>query len=97
LAKQLDKAKRVLFSPHDDLELSVLLARLSEVVGTSVTFSHLVRACLVIVDHSAPELFTEASKAKLTRPPNNSPADITLFERDLAKLIHRSVKKASSL
>ncbi len=96
-ADKLTRQKRLMLSPKEELAIEKLVARVAEQLGTTLRLSHLLRACLILLQHAEPQILRRAMSTKLNRPPNEMANVLGDFERRLARLLLVSLKEAGRL
>jgi hypothetical protein len=94
---KLTRQKRLMLSPAEEKAINALVGRIAEKLDTTVRFSHLLRACLVVMHHAEPQILQRAASTKLARPPNEMADVLGEFERRLARLLLVSFKDSGKL
>ena len=89
---KLTRQKRLMLSPAEEKVINALVTRIADELGTTVRLSHLLRACLVIMQHAEPQILRRAASTQMTRPPNEMADVLGDFERRLARLLLVSFK-----
>lgn len=78
----------------DRVEISQLVNRQAQALGTPVNFSHMMRAWVNILRHSENEILRGLQKIRLKRPANEDALALADFERALADVYLEALKKA---
>lgn len=76
------------------VEMSQLITRQAQALGTPVNFSHVMRAWLNILRHSETEILRGLQKTRLKRPANEDALALAEFERALSDVYLDALKKA---
>jgi hypothetical protein len=95
-SERLTRVVKCLFTPSEERELRLLVARLANEAGTSLTLSHLLRPYFDLLLHCEDQLAQELARAGISRPLNDKTA-LAFFERQLAEVIHSAMRKAPPL
>ena len=83
---------------EDEQAFGALTHELSEAVGTPVKLSNVLRSCVILIRHSEEEIVRNASRAgPLTRPANNDPAAMAVFEHRIAQVFQVGFREAEHL
>jgi hypothetical protein len=98
LGDRLTQEKRVLISACEESALEGLVRRLANNGAATMKLSHLLRACIVVLRHSEPELVQHVRLGEgLVRPSNGNGRRLAAFERRLAKQVAAAIKSAPPL
>jgi hypothetical protein len=75
-----------------------IVSRLSDQVQTSVEWSHVGRALVVLLRHAESEIIKQARRnGPLTRPPNDQAIALAEFEQRIAQIVLRAFRDVSPL
>jgi hypothetical protein len=92
------REKRVLLTYPEERRIELLVYRLAIELSTPVKLSHVLRACVTLLQHAENEIAERARRAApLTRPPNGSAEALADFEHRLAQLLLEALRKAPPL
>lgn len=92
------REKRVLLTHTEERQIELLVHRLAIELSTPVKLSHVLRACVALLQHAEHEIVERAHRAApLTRPPNGSYEALVEFEQRLAQLLLEALRKAPPL
>lgn len=92
------REKRILLSRREEIAVNGLVERLSSIGAGSMRFSHLLRACMLLLRHSEGELLERLrSSPPLIRPANDNQAAIAEFESCLAREVAAAISSAPPL
>ena len=92
------REKRVLLTHTEERQIELLIHRLALELETPVKLSHVLRACVALLQHAEHEIVALARReAPLTRPPNGSHTALVEFEHRLAQLLLEALRTAPSL
>jgi hypothetical protein len=92
------REKRVLLTHTEERQIELLVHRLAIELATPVKLSHVLRACVAILQHADHEIVEGARKAPpLTRPPNGSPEALAEFEHRLAQILLDALQRSIPL
>lgn len=92
------REKRVLLSRREEVAVNALVEQLASIGVTSMRFSHLLRACILLLRHSQSELIERVQSAShLIRPANANSAAIEEFEASLAREVAAAIRSAPPL
>ncbi len=92
------RQQRFLMAWEDEQALGALTHEISEAMGTPVKLSNVLRSCVMLIRHSEEEIVRNAGKAgPLTRPANNDPAALAVFEHRIAQVLQVGFREAKHL
>lgn len=96
--EMLTREKRVLLSACEESALEGLVRRLATNGAATMKLSHLLRACIVVLRHSEPELIQHLRLGGgLVRPSNGNGRLLAAFERRLAQKVAAAIRSAPPL
>ncbi|MBI3782854.1 MAG: hypothetical protein HY270_05570 [Deltaproteobacteria bacterium] len=78
-------------------DISRMVGRYGAALGTTLTFSHIMRAWVNILKHSEKELLRGLDRASLKRPPNEDPVALADYEHKLAHVFLEALRNAPPL
>ena len=92
------RAKRVLLTPEEERHIERLVDRMAEHAGTSLKFSHVLRACMAVLCHAEVEIIRQAANASpRARPANGDFVALAQFEQGIARLLSLALREAPPL
>ena len=75
-----------------------VVSRLADQLQTSVEWSHVGRALVVLLRHAESEIVKHARRnGPLTRPPNDQAIAMAEFEQRIAQILLRALREATPL
>lgn len=96
--ERLEREKRVLLTPSEERAVGRVVSYLGAELGTSLTFSNVLRSCIRLLINAEAELVDRAkAQGRVIRPPNGDHAAIEEFERTVASVLHAGLRDARSL
>jgi len=94
-ADRLDREKRVLLSRTEESAINETIRRLAAAGAPSLTLSHLLRACMILLRQVEEPLTAHfLSITTLVRPPNGNARAVAEYECALALLLASAVRSA---
>ena len=94
------REKRVLLTKHEEDDFERLVRDVGYELDTSLKGSNVLRAALLLIQHSREELIKQAKKASAhtyKRPRNDDHAGQAVYEHNLAALIQTAIKNTKML
>ena len=96
--ERLDKPLKFRLPRSERLDVMRIVSRLSDQVQTSVEWSHVGRALVVLLRHAESEIIKQARRnGPLTRPPNDQAIARAEFEQRIAQIVLRAFRDVSPL
>lgn len=93
--EQRSREKRVLMFPSEEISVNDLVNKLASSGATSLKFSHLLRACILVLRHCEKELIERVVVAQpLIRPANSNSLALEEFEHRLAQFVASAIRRA---
>jgi hypothetical protein len=96
--ERLDKPLKFRLPRSERFDVMRIVSRLSDQVQTSVEWSHVGRALVVLLRHAESEIIKHARRnGPLTRPPNDQAIALAEFEQRIAQIMLRAFRDVSPL
>jgi hypothetical protein len=96
--ERLDKPLKFRLPRSERLDVMRIVSRLSDQLQTSVEWSHVGRALVVLLRHAESEIIKQARRnGPLTRPPNDQAIALAEFEQRIAQIVLRAFRDVSPL
>jgi hypothetical protein len=96
--ERLDKPLKFRLPRSERVDVMRIVNRLGEQLQTSVEWSHVGRALVVLLRHAENEIIKHARRnGPLTRPPNDQAIALAEFEQKIAQIILRSLREVPPL
>jgi hypothetical protein len=96
--ERLDKPLKFRLPRSERTDVMRIVTRLSDQLQTSVEWSHVGRALVVLLRHAESEIIKHARRnGPLTRPPNDQAIALADFEQRIAQILLRAFRDVSPL
>jgi hypothetical protein len=96
--ERLDKPLKFRLPRSERLDVMRIVSRLGDQVQTSVEWSHVGRALVVLLRHAESEIVKQARRhGPLTRPPNDQAIALAEFEQRIAQILLRALREVAPL
>ena len=96
--ERLDKPLKFRLPRSERVDVMRIVNRLADQLQTSVEWSHIGRALVVLLRHAESEIIKQARRnGPLTRPPNDQAIALAEFEQRIAQIMLRAFRDVSPL
>jgi hypothetical protein len=96
--ERLDKPLKFRLPRSERVDVMRIVSRLADQLQTSVEWSHVGRALVVLLRHAESEIVKHARRnGPLTRPPNDQAIAMAEFEQRIAQILLRALREVAPL